>query len=62
MVPPGSSAGPLEAWIIDDTALPETGMHPVGPAATLRSFDKQDERQVPVWLSVTNYHASLPVA
>jgi SRSO17 transposase len=56
-------AGPIEAWIIDDTAFPKKGMHSVGVARQYcGQLGKQDNCQVAVSLSIANHHASLPVA
>ena len=56
-------AGPVEAWIIDDTAFPKKGMHSVGVARQYcGQLGKQDNCQVAVSLSLANAHASLPVA
>src|SRR6516225_12497543 len=55
--------GPIEAWIIDDTAFPKKGTHSVGVARQYcGQLGKQDNCQVAVSLSVTNDHASLPIA
>ncbi|HEY4691143.1 MAG TPA: IS701 family transposase [Anaerolineae bacterium] len=55
--------GPIEAWIIDDTGLPKKGRHSVGVGRQYcGQLGKQDNCQVAVSLSVTNHHASLPVA
>ncbi|HTO67108.1 MAG TPA: IS701 family transposase [Bradyrhizobium sp.] len=63
VLPAIERAGPLEAWIIDDTAFPKKGMHSVGVARQYcGQLGKQDNRQVAVSLSVANHHASLPVA
>src|SRR5438876_7739162 len=56
-------AGPIEAWIIDDTAFPKNGTHSVGVARQYcGQLGKQDNCQVAVSLSLANAHASLPVA
>src|SRR5205085_428707 len=56
-------AGPIEAWIIDDTAFPKKGAHSVGVARQYcGQLGKQDNCQVAVSLSLANAHASLPVA
>ncbi|WIM10191.1 IS701 family transposase [Enhydrobacter sp.] len=56
-------AGPIEAWIIDDTSFPKKGMHSVGVARQYcGQLGKQDNCQVAVSLSLANAHASLPVA
>ena len=55
--------GPIEAWIIDDTAFPKQGRHSVGVARQYcGELGKQDNCQVVVSLSVANHHASLPAA
>ena len=56
-------AGPIEAWIIDDTAFPKKGTHSVGVARQYcGQLGKQDNCQVAVSLSLANARASLPVA
>jgi SRSO17 transposase len=55
--------GPIEAWIIDDTAFPKKGIHSVGVARQYCcQLGKQDNCQVAVSLSLANAYASLPVA
>jgi SRSO17 transposase len=55
--------GPIEAWIIDDTAFPKKGKHSVGVARQYcGQLGKQENCQVAVSLSIANHHASLPVA
>jgi len=55
--------GPVEAWIIDDTAFPKKGWHSVGVGRQYcGQLGKQDNCQVAVSLSIANRHASLPVA
>jgi SRSO17 transposase len=55
--------GPIEAWIIDDTGFPKKGQHSVGVARQYcGQLGKQDNCQVAVSLSLSNHHASLPVA
>jgi SRSO17 transposase len=55
--------GPIEAWIIDDTAFPKKGSHSVGVTRQYcGQLGKQDNCQVAVSLSIANAHASLPVA
>lgn len=61
---PGIQAhGPIDAWIIDDTAFPKKGRHSVGVARQYcGQLGKQDNCQAVVSLSVANPHGSLPVA
>ncbi len=55
--------GPIEAWIIDDTAFPKQGRHSVGVHHQYcGQLGKQANCQVAVTLSIANHHASLPVA
>ena len=55
--------GPIEAWIIDDTAFPKKGVHSVGVARQYcGQVGKQDNCQVAVSLSIANHYASLPIA
>jgi SRSO17 transposase len=55
--------GPIEAWIIDDTAFRKKGRHSVGVARQYcGEIGKQDNCQVAVSLSLANAWASLPVA
>jgi len=56
-------AGPVEAWIIDDTSFPKKGKHSVGVARQYcGQLGKQDNCQVAVSLSIANAEASLPIA
>ncbi len=54
--------GPIEAWIIDDTAFPKQGRHSVGVGRQYcGQLGKQENCQAAVSLSIANHHASLPV-
>src|ERR1700722_17089013 len=62
VVPVIERAGPIEAWIIDDTAFPKKGTHSVGVARQYcGQLGKQDNCQVAVSVSLANEHFSLPV-
>jgi len=54
--------GPIEAWIIDDTAFPEGAPLGRGGRQYCGEVGKQENCQVAVSLSMANHHASLPVA
>ena len=63
VLPAMGRAGPIEAWIIDDTGFPKQGRHSVGVARQYcGQLGKQDNCQVAVSLSLASRHASLPVA
>src|SRR5918993_1051127 len=63
VLPALERAGPIEAWIIDDTGFPKKGQHSVGVARQYcGQLGKQDNCQVAVTLSLANRTASLPVA
>ena len=63
VLPAITRSGPIEAWIIDDTAFPKKGRHSVGVTRQYcGQLGKQDNCQVAVSLSLANHDASLPVA
>ena len=63
VLPAIERAGPIEAWIVDDTGFPKKGRHSVGVARQYcGELGKQDNCQVAVTLSLANRAASLPVA
>ncbi|MHC4448303.1 MAG: IS701 family transposase [Planctomycetota bacterium] len=63
VLPAMTAAGPVEAWIVDDTGFPKKGRHSVGVARQYcGELGKQDNCQVAVSLSVATAQASLPVA
>jgi SRSO17 transposase len=63
VLPAIESHGPIEAWIIDDTGFLKKGQHSVGVARQYcGQLGKRENCQVAVSLSLSNHHASLPVA
>jgi SRSO17 transposase len=63
VLPSMERQGPIEAWIIDDTATPKKGKHSVGVAHQYcGQLGEQANCQASVSLSLANHHASLPVA
>jgi SRSO17 transposase len=63
VLPAIEGQGPIEAWIIDDTAFPKQGKHSVGVHHQYcGQLGKQANCQVAVSLSIANRFTSLPVA
>jgi SRSO17 transposase len=63
VLPAMEKHGPVVAWIVDDTGFPKKGKHSVGVARQYcGQVGKQDNCQVAVSLSVSTWHASLPIA
>src|ERR1700739_1588823 len=63
VTPSLTRAGPIEAWIIDDTGIPKKGEHSVGVHHQYcGQLGKQANCQVAVTLSIANHHGSLPIA
>jgi SRSO17 transposase len=61
-LPALEKAGPILAWIVDDTGFPKKGKHSVGVARQYcGQLGKQDNCQVAVTLSVANEGGSLPI-
>ena len=62
-LPAMQKAGPLAAWIVDDTGWVKKGTHSVGVARQYCGpVGKQENCQVAVSLSVSTEEASLPIA
>ncbi len=63
VLPTVEKQGPIEAWIIDDTAFPKQGRHSVGVQHQYcGQLGKPANCQVAVSLSIANHSTSLPVA
>ena len=62
VLPTPERRGPIEGWIVDDTAFPKQGRHSVGVARQYcGQLGKRANCQTAVTLSLANHHASLPV-
>jgi SRSO17 transposase len=62
-LPAMQKAGPIEAWIVDDTGWVKKGTHSVGVARQYcGQVGKQENCQVAVSLSISTREASLPIA
>jgi len=63
VLPQMEQAGPMIAWIVDDTGFPKKGSHSVG---VVRQYcgqvGKQENCRIAVSLSLANEQASLPIA
>ncbi len=63
VLPAIQQRGPVVAWIVDDTGIPDKERHSVGVARqSCGQLGKRQNRQVAVSLSVATWQASLPVA
>ena len=63
VLPAMEKQGPVVAWIVDDTGLPEKGRHSVGVTRQCcGQLGKQENCRVAVSLSVASWNASLPIA
>jgi SRSO17 transposase len=63
VLPAMQGQGPVVAWIVDDTGFPKKGRHSVGVTRQYCSqVGKQENCRIGVSLSVSTWHASLPIA